>query len=341
MTRGRAANPHHSKKTERTMTTTNTATLTAPVPYFGGKKNAVPIVWERFGNPAAYIEPFCGSAAMLLARPTAPTVETINDTDGLVTNFWRAAKHAPDDVADVAAQPINELDLHARSALVLDWREKYAPVLRAEPEYYDATIAGYWLYAMNHSIAAQIVNGSGPWVRHQREDGYHVLARKTRPNQPGISQAVPILAHGQKKITRPDYARATMRRIQQRLAGVRIACGDWTRVLTPIILNARAGGDGTTSIFLDPPYTTGSNIYNAQDHGAATISHEVREWCKTAPPELRICLAGYDTDHDELLAYGWTKATGRAGGVGYGTVATASRERLWFSPACLEENTLF
>ncbi|MDI9588203.1 MAG: DNA adenine methylase [Acidobacteriota bacterium] len=325
------------------MTSTSEASpmLAAPFPYFGGKKNAAPIVWKRFGNPAAYIEPFCGSAAVLLARPSVPTVETINDMDGLVTNFWRAAKCAPDDVADVAAQPVNELDLHARSAYVLEWREKYVEVLRAEPEYYDATVAGYWVYALNHSIGAAVVNGSGSWARRKREDGHHVLARKTDPNQPGTIKNIPKLAHGPKQITRPDYARTRMRRIQQRLAGVRVACGDWGRVVKPSILTARSGGDGTTAVFLDPPYTTGADIYNAQDTRAAAISHEVREWCKTAPPELRICLAGYDTDHDELLAYGWTKVTGRAGGEGYGGVALDSRERLWFSPACLEENTLF
>ncbi len=325
------------------MTSTSEASpiLTAPFPYFGGKKNAAPIVWERFGNPSAYIEPFCGSAAMLLARPTVPTVETMNDMDGLVTNFWRAAKHAPDDVADVAAQPVNELDLHARSAFVIEWRDNYAEVLRAEPEYYDATVAGYWLYAMNHGIGMRPVNGSGPWVRQKREDGHHVLARKTDPNQAGTVKIIPRLSHGPKQITRPDYARALMRRLQQRLAGVRVACGDWGRVVKPGILTTRSGGDGAAAVFLDPPYTTGANLYNGQDALAATISHEVQEWCKTAPSELRICLAGYDTDHDELLAHGWTKVTGRAGGEGFGTVALDSRERLWFSPACLEENTLF
>lgn len=315
--------------------------LRAPFPYFGGKKNAAPIVWERFGNPSAYIEPFCGSAAMLLARPSVPTMETINDADGLVTNFWRAAKHAPDEVADVAAQPVNELDLHARSAYVFEWREKYVEVLRAEPEYYDATVAGYWLYAMNHSIGAQTMNGSGPWVRQKREDGYHVLARKTNPNQAGTIQAIPLLQHSSSQRTERAHMRVYMRRIQQCLAYVRVACGDWGRVVKPGILTARSGGDGTTAVFLDPPYTTGSNLYATQDTRAATISHEVREWCKTAPPDVRICLAGYDTDHDELLEYGWTKVTGLAGSSGYGKVAVDSRERLWFSPSCLEENTLF
>ena len=315
--------------------------LRAPFPYFGGKSVVAPIVWERFGNPGAYVEPFCGSAAMLLARPSAPTVETINDADGLVTNFWRAAKCAPDDVADVAAQPINELDLHARAAYTFEWREKYAEVLRAEPEYYDATVAGYWVYTMNHTVGAQTMNGSGPWVRHKRSDGHHVLTRKTNPDQAGTIQAIPQLQHANSQRTERAHMRAYMRRIQQRLAGVRVACGGWERVVKPGILTARKGGDGSTAVFLDPPYTTGADMYDTQNKSAATISHEVREWCKTAPPDVRICLAGYDTDHDELLEYGWKKTVGKASGMGYGTVAADSRERLWFSPACLNENTLF
>lgn len=41
----------------------------APFPWFGGKSMIAPKVWERFGEPEAYAEPFAGSAAMLLARP--------------------------------------------------------------------------------------------------------------------------------------------------------------------------------------------------------------------------------------------------------------------------------
>jgi transcriptional antiterminator NusG len=42
------------------------------------------------GDPENYVEPFAGSAAMLLGRPNVGKIETINDADGFVANFWRA-----------------------------------------------------------------------------------------------------------------------------------------------------------------------------------------------------------------------------------------------------------
>lgn len=315
--------------------------LRAPFPYFGGKRGAAPVVWARFGNPGAYIEPFCGSAAILLARPHTPTVETINDRSGIVTNFWRAVKHDPDSVAKAATGPVNELDMRARGAWVHDWVVEYQPVLDAEPDFYDATAAGYWLYVQNVSIGRASVNGSGPWVRTPRADGLHVLARKKDRDRPGVSRDIPNLQHGNTRCTDAEGMRDIMWRLHERLRTVRVASGDWTRVVKSGVLTTRAGGDGTTAVFLDPPYSTSHDLYDTHDKEAATVADDVREWCKTAPPDVRICLAGYDTDHDELLEYGWTKVTGLAGSSGYGKVAVDSRERLWFSPSCLEENTLF
>lgn len=55
--------------------------LQAPFPYFGGKRAAAEIVWPRLGRPTQYIEPFCGSVAMLLAAPSA-SLEVVNDANG-------------------------------------------------------------------------------------------------------------------------------------------------------------------------------------------------------------------------------------------------------------------
>lgn len=46
--------------------------LQAPFPYFGGKSKAAPEVWQAFGPVDNYVEPFAGSAAMLLAAPDQP-----------------------------------------------------------------------------------------------------------------------------------------------------------------------------------------------------------------------------------------------------------------------------
>ena len=43
--------------------------LSAPFPYFGGKRRAAATVWRALGDPSGYVEPFAGSAAILLARP--------------------------------------------------------------------------------------------------------------------------------------------------------------------------------------------------------------------------------------------------------------------------------
>jgi len=58
--------------------------LRAPFPYPGGKRRIADVVWAALGNPRNYIEPFFGSGAVLLARPHAPQIETVNDANGLL-----------------------------------------------------------------------------------------------------------------------------------------------------------------------------------------------------------------------------------------------------------------
>ena len=88
--------------------------LSAPFPWFGGKRKIAALVWSRFGAVDNYVEPFFGSGAVLLGRPHPQGLETINDADGYVANFWRAIQREPDAVARWADQPVNENDLHAR-----------------------------------------------------------------------------------------------------------------------------------------------------------------------------------------------------------------------------------
>ena len=88
--------------------------LKAPFPWFGGKSRVADLVWKRFGNVANYVEPFAGSLAVLLGRPHQAKLETVNDLDCYVANFWRALKNDPDGVAQWADDPVNEADLHAK-----------------------------------------------------------------------------------------------------------------------------------------------------------------------------------------------------------------------------------
>ena len=67
------------------------------------------------------MEPFFGSGAVLLNRPADHTghIETVNDKDGYVANFWRSIQHDPEQTATYADNPVNENDLHARHSWLL------------------------------------------------------------------------------------------------------------------------------------------------------------------------------------------------------------------------------
>ena len=85
---------------------TNAGTLAAPFPYFGGKSGACEQVWQAFGAVDNYVEAFAGSAAMLLGAPDGKRIETINDADGFVANFWRAIAQDPEAVANSAGETL-------------------------------------------------------------------------------------------------------------------------------------------------------------------------------------------------------------------------------------------
>ena len=302
--------------------------LRAPFPYFGGKRRAAALIWDALGDPGGYVEPFAGSAAVLLARPafTGRRVETINDADGWLVNAWRSIQLSPGDVAAHAYGPVSEIDYHARLAWLHERRdESLVSWLEGDPEHHDAKAAGWWLYVMAAGIADPF--GGGPWVV---VDGHLVDRRHLGNAGRGVNRELPHLGDaGQGALT------YYMHRLAERLARVRITCGDWRRVVTPAAIRAKTGGDGAVGVLLDPPYSTSGDLYA---HGCATgnVSAEVRRWAADAPDDLRIVLCGYDDEHDALLDHGWVVVAGRAGGgAGYATNSSAGRrERLWLSPSC-------
>ena len=321
-----------------------TKPLAAPFPYFGGKRRAAPLIWPRLGDPSGYVEPFAGSAAVLLARPELKgrRVETLNDMDGWLVNAWRAIQHAPNEVAAYAHGPVTEIDYHARLAWLTDRRTPdLAAWLEGDPENCDPKAAGWWLYVLACGIGDPF--GGGPW---RVIDG-HLRDSRKLPHLgnagQGVNRKLPHLGDAGKGVNRKlphlgdagqglvDY----LARLADRLQRVRITCGDWRRVCQPSVTRSGAGGDGSRAIFLDPPYATSGDLYA---HGDSNISAEVREWCATtADPTMRVILCGYDTEHDDLLTLGWTVTEGKSGnGSGYSTRAdNGRRERLWLSPSCL------
>lgn len=123
--------------------------VTAPFPYFGGKRRVSDVVWRAFGADINnFVEPFAGSLATLLGRPGgAGKIETVNDRCRYLANFWRAVTAEPDVVAQWADWPVNEADLHARHKWLVD-QEAFRERMHVDPDFYDVKVAGYWVWGI-------------------------------------------------------------------------------------------------------------------------------------------------------------------------------------------------
>lgn len=127
-----------------------------------------------------------------------------------------------------------------------------------------------------------------------------------------------------------DHLQQYMGQLSDRLRRVRVACGDWKRVVTHSVTDIH----GLTGIFLDPPYGAGAMEYAAEGNQDASLIAEVRRWAIRAGdnPDLRIALCGYDLE----MPPGW-EGIRWTGPKGYNTTENTNREReiIWFSPHCL------
>lgn len=73
-----------------------------PIPYFGGKQMLANRIVDQFPAHSHYVEPFAGSLAVLLAKPQSK-METVNDLDGELVNFWRVLRDRTNDLLQVCS----------------------------------------------------------------------------------------------------------------------------------------------------------------------------------------------------------------------------------------------
>lgn len=319
--------------------------LKSPFPYWGGKSKVAALCWERFGSVDNYVEPFFGSGAMLLGRPGEPSTETVNDADGLLSNFWRALQSEPDTVAEFANWPVNENDLHARHAWLVGEKDSLQSRLEGDPEFYDCKVAGWWVWGMACWIGSGFCSGKGPW-QVQEVDGVRQLVhvgdagRGVNRKLDGIEHKRPVIAGscgGNAPLDSGEDLRSYFHALAARLRKVRVCCGDWSRVCGPSVTHKH----GLTAVFLDPPYAdlahrTG-NLYRVD---CDQVAHGVREWAidQGGNPLLRIALCGYESEHQmppDWECVMWNAGEG-FGGQASERTGNGKKERIWFSPHCVK-----
>lgn len=319
----------------------STEVLKAPYPYFGGKAKVADLVWPRFGDARNYVEPFAGSLAMLLRRPQPGKIETVNDLNAYISNFWRAVQADPAAVAKYADWPVNETDLHARHRWLVYSEEAQAALQRVRqlPDYFDSKIAGWWCWGACCWI------GSG-WCPEQLPKLPEQLPNMScwQGRGRGVNGNDNASACEQRRAWLIDW----MQRLADRLRPVRVCCGHWARICDSPSTMTRLG---LTAAFLDPPYrmtidgkqNRSESLYSNDGAHVDDLCDEVQAWCLKwgDDSQVRIALCGLEGEYPAVEAAGWEcvpwKATGGYGNQSGEVNENAARERIWFSPHCVKQ----
>jgi hypothetical protein len=387
-------------------------TLRPPFPWYGGKRRVAAEVWARFGDVRHYVEPFAGGLAVLLGRPDdhVHSLETINDRDRYVANFWRAVRADPEGVARFADGPVLEVDLRSRHRWLVAHAKDLAR-LDDDPDAFDAKIAGWWVWGLCAWVGGgwcgeanaqerrtgreahlgrasglalkrpalltpkglgvrrpSLDGGKGLGVRRPSLDGGKGLGVR-RPSLDGgkglgvdgraSTRQIPCLNDNGSGIHAPTFQGrgecaerlaslvAACLAIADRMRGVRACCGDWTRVVTDAVVGFPP--EGPTGVFLDPPYGSEAerapNLY-ATDSLTVASAVRARALELGEDPRMRVALCGYEEEHGSHMpgswsVYAWSAQGGaqrRAGGASKAR-ANRHRERIWFSPSCLQPDS--
>jgi DNA adenine methylase len=299
--------------------------LEPPFPFSGGKRQIAEDIWDWLGDPKNYLEPFFGGGSVLLNRPhppspDSPKAETVNDANGYIVNFWRATQHDPASVAEVVKQPIHEMELHSRRQwLIEQGGEEFSKQLKNNANYYDAEIAGWWVWG-----ACIWIGNQWPWAEWE--------------GKPRLSE---VASSGLLSLQHRNQPEKLLNMISDRLRHVRVIYGDWTRTVSS---KSMLKGPGTPcAIFLDPPY---SSSFDRQTYGADLddsdgLPEEVYTWCEThgEDPDLRIAVCGYTQNWDPPESWyemTWTTQGGWARKSDDPNPDAQKEECVWFSPHCID-----
>ena len=311
--------------------------LRAPFQFFGGKSGIASLIWYAFGEVKHYIEPFCGSAAVLLANPRPASLEVIGDSNGYIANFWRAVKYQPDLTWAEADYPVSHIDMAARHI----WLSEPARVAALngalmDPEWTgDARMAGWWVYGQCCWIGSGWCDGKVPHtsnagmglqapgqVPHTGNAGMGLQAPGKVPHTSDAGMGAQSPPDGELLTPYQGRAREWIRALSERLARVRVIHGDWTRCL-----NMHYGDKGkSAAIFFDPPYVSFERLYR----DTKPVALDVAAWC-AEHPEVRVALSGHVGDYD---LPGWQVVNWTRGRLSYSGGKTTDKEALYFSPAC-------
>jgi DNA adenine methylase len=144
-----------------------TAQIRPPITYFGGKQILAKRIAALLPDHLHYVEPFCGSLSVLLAKQPS-RMETVNDINQDLVTFWRVLRERGADLEVVCT-----LTPHSRA--------EYEAVLRAEPSGDDLEVA--------RRVWVLLTQGRGAALGRTTGWRYYVTGAGSKLSMPGYLNA--------------------------------------------------------------------------------------------------------------------------------------------------------
>ncbi|GEM88162.1 DNA adenine methylase [Meiothermus granaticius] len=167
-----------------------------PLRYFGSKWQIAPFVLQHFPPHESYVEPFGGGASILLRKPRSK-LETYNDRDGGVVNFFRVLRERPGELIraleltpwaraeyERSTEPAEDPLEAARRFFVLSWMGIGMNAVDRQRSFrYVAKASGIWrpparLWDLSHlwAVAERMLG-----VQIMQDDAFEMISRFDDP----------------------------------------------------------------------------------------------------------------------------------------------------------------
>jgi DNA adenine methylase len=249
--------------------------IRAVAPWYGSKRTLAPRIVSELGPHKFYVEPFCGSLAVLLAKPPV-AMETANDLHGDLINLARvlANETAAEALYKAASRLLMHEQLHGEfKAECVSGPETVAPSVRE--------------VAMVH-VDRALAYLCMSWMGRNGSAG-------TRPGN--ITTARRFTSNGGSGGLRWRSAVDSIPAWHERLRAVSISRMDAFELLE------RLGDQAGTAVYVDPPYLRKTDKYI---HDLAAGDHERLAKVLGRFKAARVVVSYYDEPELRELYKDWT-----------------------------------
>jgi len=245
--------------------------MKTPFGYFGSKQRLASRIAASLPRHNAWVEAFCGSAAVTLVKKPAP-IEIINDLDRQIVNFFQQLREHSDELC--------------RSVMLTPYAREEFESTRAV----DETLSK--LEQARRFLVASMMTVNGDFGSNH-SGGKHS----------GFSYSQSYSRNGlEARVNRWNALPIRLRKVIERLKNVRVENRD-AKDLLRMFFDRPA-----TLMYLDPPYLMDRDHGYTTDANEESFHKELLELCCRA--RCMVLISGYDNDlYDSILTRkrGWKR----------------------------------